>query len=72
MMKQTNPHLPEEEQIARSMWSWSRTGFKSGDQLRLWRMHRRFFPDSLLRFCWATIFALTLGWMFLGLSLLYH
>ena len=46
-------------------------GVDSDDRGQLWRMHRRFFPDSPLRFCWAKIFVLTFAWMFLGLSLLY-
>jgi hypothetical protein len=71
MMEQVNQRLPTDEQITRSMWSWSKTGFKSGDRFRLWKMHRHFFPDSALRFFCAAMFVLTLARMFGGLSLLY-
>jgi hypothetical protein len=71
MMKQANQHLRSDEQITRSMWSWSKTGFKSGERFRLWKIHRRFFPDSTLRFFCAMMFVLTLIRMFSGPKLLY-
>ena len=72
MMRQANQRLPADEQITRSMWTWSKTGFQSGERFRLWKMHRRFFPDSTLRFFCAAMFVLIFVWMFSGLKLLYR
>ncbi len=72
MTHQANQHLLPDQQIVPTIWTWSETCFKGGERRRLTRVHRRFFPDSTLRYWRAVVEVLTLLWMFLGLWILYR
>ena len=46
-------------QFRRSWWTW--TGSK---QIELWRLHRRYYPNSSLRIYLAAIYVLAVAWIF--------
>jgi hypothetical protein len=68
MVVQADRWLPDDGKIRGTLWSRSR--LKRGEMFRLWRVHRRFFPNSSLRFSYVALWVLTLSWLFLGLNLL--
>jgi hypothetical protein len=68
MVMQADRRLPGDGKIRNAMWSKSR--LKRGEIFRLWRVHRRFFPHSSLRFSYMALWVLTLSWLFFGLNLL--
>ena len=68
MVRQIDRHLPVEGKIRagtrpKDRWKWA-------EAFQLWRVHRQFFPISLLRFSYMALWVLTLSWLFFGLSLL--
>jgi hypothetical protein len=67
MTVEADERLPENEKIRRTMWN--RTGFESGEMSRMWRTHRQFFADRLLRFWYVALWVFALLWMFFGLGL---
>jgi hypothetical protein len=68
IVTEADTHLADSDKIQRTMWS--RTGLKTGEMTRAWRIHRRFFPHSSLRRLYVGLWIFTLSWMFLGLDLL--
>jgi hypothetical protein len=54
--KEVNQHLPDGEQYAASMWSFSPRSVRSPvNEIRIWRLHRQFFRQSYLPWlCLAT------------------
>jgi hypothetical protein len=68
MVVEVDERLPENEKIRRTMWN--RTGFKSGEMSRMWQAHQQFFPESLLRFWYVTLWVFAILWMFFGLGIL--
>ena len=68
--RQVNEHLPENEQYSLSIWSLRRSAKGEINQFRIWRTHRRFFPDSYLPLWYVAALVLTVFWMFFGLSIL--
>lgn len=68
--RQVNQHLPVEEQYSLSIWALRRSARGEFSQFRIWRSHRRFFPDSYLRLSYLTTLILTIVWMFIGLNVL--
>jgi hypothetical protein len=62
--RQVNQQLPENEQYSLSMWSLRKSNVGEFNQFRIWRTHRRLFPDSYLRLSYATTLILTLLWFF--------
>jgi hypothetical protein len=68
--RRVNQHLPENEQYSLSIWSIRRNAVDELNQLRIWRLHREFFPDSYLRLWFTVTMVLTVSWMLFGLSIL--
>lgn len=54
--KEVNQHLPDSEQYATSMWSFSPRSLRSPiNEIKIWRLHRQFFRESYLPWlCLAT------------------
>ena len=50
MTREVNQHLPESEQYATAMWTFSRKSARAPtNQLKIWQLHRQFFRESYLR-----------------------
>jgi hypothetical protein len=46
---QVNQHLPYSEQYVATIWTFSRRSVRSPiNEIRVWRLHRQFFPESYL------------------------
>ena len=49
LTKEVNQHLPDSEQYATSMWTFSPRSVRSPiNEIKIWRLHRQFFPESYL------------------------
>ena len=68
ILAQADERLPTDAKIRHTIWS--RSGLKTGEMFRAWRVHRQFFPDSPLPFLYIAVWVFTLSWMFFGLNLL--
>jgi len=68
--KQVNQHLPRDKEYSLSIWTLWRSAWGEFNQFRIWRTHRRLFPDSYLPVWHVAAFVLTVFWMFFGLTLL--
>ena len=64
--KQVNARSPEDEQYSLSIWSVQRSNRGEINMFRIWRSHRRLFPDSYLRLWYVTTLVLWLLWWILG------
>jgi hypothetical protein len=67
---EVDQHLPENEQYSLSRWSFWRSAWASFNWFRIWRSHRRLFPDSYLRLWYVTTGVLTVFGMFFGFKIL--
>jgi hypothetical protein len=68
MVMQADRRLPEDGKIRGAIRS--RRSFKYGEIVQLWRVHRQFFPHSVLRFSYMALWVLTLSWLFFANVLL--
>ena len=49
MTREVNQRLPDSEQFLTSVWAFSsRTARAPTNQIKIWRLHRQFFPESYL------------------------
>jgi len=68
MAREVNQHLPDSEQFSTSRFAFSPRSSRSPiNQIKLWRLHRRFFPASYLPFLYLAIWVLLI--LFWGLCL---
>ena len=64
---QVNQHLPYSEQYVASIWAFSPRSVRSPiNEIKVWRLHRQFFPESYLRLLLLASFVLMI--LFFGLT----
>ena len=67
MAAQVGAHIHEEQKKRAEIPPKEK--WKFAELFQLWRDHRQFFPISLLRYVYMTLWVLTISWLFFGLSL---